>query len=1151
MLSNWRELYRNKTVRTLLFNVAIIGIALCARTITPAVTSVPDKSYIEKPKPSPSDNPPHQYPIPFWPFVGMTGPTPIPVPDVADDQGSNYSESVSVRLRMRPRPSEDYGASPNDDLNKNLVSTGATPISKSDLEENFGSGLSDGVDARLRRKSWLDSAQGVLGKLAPASDDANVLADSLAGIVVAPAKPSDDYGTSFSDTFAGQTRQRALPSEDANSFSESFQGRLAYRGPSLSEDYGSSPADSLLGRTPVRASISDNFGSSLADEVESDQGPVLKSRAQISDDYGSSPADSLAARVADRVQIGDDVGQSYDDIVDKSLVDTGGGTTPINVTDIEDAYLSSAADALSAITVDRAAFSDDIGQSLSDSEAARLNQRSLPSDQVSQSDDLSSIQRSRADISDSQSASDDLSARRTSLAQLSESQSPSDDLTAQLRRSAQLSESQSPSDDLSGILKSLAVLSESQSPTDDLSTRYKTLAQPTESQSPSDDLSARFVEKAQPSEQVDITDDVQSRTDQQKTAQCQDDADTTVDSLSALFRNRAGPSDSLSQTDDLSARLRQLGSLSDTVSQSDDLSALNKRRATFTDDANSASDSLSGLTKQRAQISDDHGQNPSDSLASLQKSRAAISDDLGSSITDQVDKNLTSGSVTPINKTLDEDYGASLSDEAAGRLRRKSWIDQVTHELKTPGNWKTGTPSDNYGSELSDALSSRLNRRSSGASEALDITEATLSLTGEYNTELDDDIGSSLSDSMSARLVYKAQLSDQPTQTDSMSGYTYGPAIISDSYWGEPLDTDLWAYWTFDETSGTRFDSVDSHHLTPTGCSFSTGKINNCVTFGSVTDVLQLGDPGPFEDNFTIGFWIKAGGSATGYCLDINSDCAVYVDRNSSGNIWFSAYTSSLGVMTTNTWSPDTWHLVVVYYNGTGLYLEVDNVLQDSDLGTSGNSSPSSYDLYIGYPASSNYAYLDEYGIWSRALTQSERAWLYNSGVGRTRDSSWAIYAADSMSALLRHRAIITDEISQSESAIVQAPASTTATPIFASPSEDMGSAISDQVSAVFSTAYFPSENLGADYSDSLSGSVYAPASPIPNDNYGVSILDSMSARLTRLGFPSEDSWISDNVSGSLTFRASPSDNIGQEMSDTMGTESIWKRMRFKWKVPR
>jgi hypothetical protein len=85
------------------------------------------------------------------------------------------------------------------------------------------------------------------------------------------------------------------------------------------------------------------------------------------------------------------------------------------------------------------------------------------------------------------------------------------------------------------------------------------------------------------------------------------------------------------------------------------------------------------------------------------------------------------------------------------------------------------------------------------------------------------------------------------------------------------------------------------------------------------------------------------------------------------------------------------WHFICLYYDGTGLYLEVDNGLVDSDLGSwedyGVDLGPWSIWPWVdhseGYDASHGVGF-DEVGIWLVALTEAQRTYLYNSGAGRT-----------------------------------------------------------------------------------------------------------------------------------------------------------------------
>jgi len=81
------------------------------------------------------------------------------------------------------------------------------------------------------------------------------------------------------------------------------------------------------------------------------------------------------------------------------------------------------------------------------------------------------------------------------------------------------------------------------------------------------------------------------------------------------------------------------------------------------------------------------------------------------------------------------------------------------------------------------------------------------------------------------------------------------------------------------------------------------------------------------------------------------------------------------------------WHFVVGWYDHTTgkLNIQIDDGIVSTSIASVGTESSNGV-FSLGQMNGADYynGKLDEYGIWGRTLTASERTWLYNSGAGRT-----------------------------------------------------------------------------------------------------------------------------------------------------------------------
>jgi hypothetical protein len=228
---------------------------------------------------------------------------------------------------------------------------------------------------------------------------------------------------------------------------------------------------------------------------------------------------------------------------------------------------------------------------------------------------------------------------------------------------------------------------------------------------------------------------------------------------------------------------------------------------------------------------------------------------------------------------------------------------------------------------------------------------------------------------------------------------------------GTGLLTGLAAWWSLDETSGTRADShsngLDLTDNNTVGS--STGLISNSAFFNKANSeyLSAADDPAlDFTTEFTASLWIKqtayagsdyevflAKGTFTSCSFNIYNRYSantlkIFLNYNTAGWVQF-----NLTSFTLSTSSFD--HLVVRYdggesTNATRLRVWKNNSEVTSS-GTYLGTVPTSLvnrsgDLQMGFISGLTNSYfsgdMDEVGLWNRALTTDEIADIYNSGSG-------------------------------------------------------------------------------------------------------------------------------------------------------------------------
>ena len=207
------------------------------------------------------------------------------------------------------------------------------------------------------------------------------------------------------------------------------------------------------------------------------------------------------------------------------------------------------------------------------------------------------------------------------------------------------------------------------------------------------------------------------------------------------------------------------------------------------------------------------------------------------------------------------------------------------------------------------------------------------------------------------------------------------------------------ACWTFDETSGTFFDSINSNDLTITNnINYGQeGKVGLSAGFQTSTSYARMADnsglTGLTDQSFS--FWIKFTGTTaqTRYVYRLtgptNGGSIVWaaVDGTSisfapwkSGSAY--VYLASMDV------SDGNWHHVAIAHNSSGLATSFwhNGTFVVTDTGAEGAvpvEGASTFNIgSYGGSGFNVYANLDSFTIWDRTLQSSEIPALYNSGSG-------------------------------------------------------------------------------------------------------------------------------------------------------------------------
>lgn len=216
------------------------------------------------------------------------------------------------------------------------------------------------------------------------------------------------------------------------------------------------------------------------------------------------------------------------------------------------------------------------------------------------------------------------------------------------------------------------------------------------------------------------------------------------------------------------------------------------------------------------------------------------------------------------------------------------------------------------------------------------------------------------------------------------------------------LNTGSDAYWKSEDLT----DSRNANTLTDSGSTgFTAAKINNGFNFGGTT-VLSRADNAQLSASggaITISCWVNLGNdAATRYIVskwnsgantreyllgyDAGADRFVFFGSNDGVNN-VSVTANSFGAVATG-----TTYLITAGCDGTTLWIEVRSTATQTgtrDTATlTGGIRDDTSTLFVGAfdatPSGPWIGWIDEVGIWTRSLSTSETAELFNSDSGKT-----------------------------------------------------------------------------------------------------------------------------------------------------------------------
>lgn len=225
-----------------------------------------------------------------------------------------------------------------------------------------------------------------------------------------------------------------------------------------------------------------------------------------------------------------------------------------------------------------------------------------------------------------------------------------------------------------------------------------------------------------------------------------------------------------------------------------------------------------------------------------------------------------------------------------------------------------------------------------------------------------------------------------------MSGILQTAASWHPASSGNGLLTGLVSYYKLDEASGSALDAHSSNNLTENGTvGTTTGIINGARSSASTANYFSLSSPTALQNaSVSVSFWVNFTGwneydspvSLTNG-FDWNNGFGFYRFGASFTVVWFVERYDTDKVHTGTLSTGVTYHIVGTFDNTS----KVLNVYVDGTLANTATLTGISIDytstvmrmLYAGSGTSPNM-WVDECGIWSRALDSDDVTAIYNAG---------------------------------------------------------------------------------------------------------------------------------------------------------------------------
>lgn len=213
-----------------------------------------------------------------------------------------------------------------------------------------------------------------------------------------------------------------------------------------------------------------------------------------------------------------------------------------------------------------------------------------------------------------------------------------------------------------------------------------------------------------------------------------------------------------------------------------------------------------------------------------------------------------------------------------------------------------------------------------------------------------------------------------------------------------PGTTSLVAWWSMDETSGTRNDSHGTNHLTDNNTvGYDAGKKSNASSFvGANNEYLSVSSNSGLVNtgSFSIAGWFKKTSGGSGdtvailskdqappreYDLYIVSGTPKFYIRDGGASNQYNVAAASIS-------DYSAWYFFVIWKDADAnqIFIQINNGTTYQTNSSYNANTSAVFTVGMANGALFFTGLVDEVAFYQRLLTADERTWLYNSGNGRS-----------------------------------------------------------------------------------------------------------------------------------------------------------------------